>query len=499
MKPFQFQPLHCLLSGFTALAFLASLLAPTAAVYAGVDDPEDLQKNIGKSLVAGVDFEIVEKSSSGLLSLGAMWLKRGDALFSEKSYPEALEFYKKAVKKGTSGAKEKLQEALIHLVKKGDDLYLDKKAEEAFIFYTQVVVYENEEAKERIAELGVELGDSYAAKGNQAEALKYYEQAAFYGNEEGKSRLSKLKSARKLNETVSLPNLPVWSQPPDILLEKQDVWFTSGNFSRALKIYSKAAFGGDAGAQVKLRLTAKQMIQVLSAEGENNPRSKVLALFEPEGREKTALDLTGNRIDLAGVAALVSILPQTKLVTLYLSNNQIGDAGLKILETVFSQIKITELYLNESHIGAEGVKVLVKNMNLKVLDLGRNDIGDEEAKILAQNIIFEKLWLNGNNIGAEGVTFLAENRTLKVLGLSENKIDDAGAEALSKNRTLMELDLSGNKIGDVGTKALVGWLYRTQLQSLNLRNNDLSKGLKHRLYDNICINAKEEAVTIQTL
>jgi hypothetical protein len=111
MKTSQFFSLRRLLFGFTAVTFLVSVLAPTTAVYAGSDDPKDLQKKTltKKLLPTGVDAEVPENRFSATAAL--LWLRRGDALYAKKSYVEALGFYEKAAGKGREKEKKKARQA----------------------------------------------------------------------------------------------------------------------------------------------------------------------------------------------------------------------------------------------------------------------------------------------------------------------------------------------------------------------------------------------------
>ncbi len=193
MEPSQPKLHHHLFFGITALALLSTTLTLNTAVYAGSEDPKKLKT---KPRVANLPAGVSSKKQP--LGSVTMWLERGDTLYAQKKYPEAIELYQKAVKKGSHDAEEKLQNTLSELVIKGDELYLAQKLEEAFSWYTQSALYGSTEAKEKIADFGAEIGDAYAAKGNQAEALKCYEQAASYGSEEAREKLEKLNQSERV-------------------------------------------------------------------------------------------------------------------------------------------------------------------------------------------------------------------------------------------------------------------------------------------------------------
>jgi Leucine Rich repeat/Leucine rich repeat len=431
-----------LLSGFAVTTFL-SFLAEPLPVYAGSDDPEQAKfkaRPSGEPLPAGENSGNLEKKASGLSSLAALWLKRGNDLFEEMNYPEALEFYKMAAKQGN-------EEAVTQLFLKGEEFYTKKKIKQAMDWYAEAFAYGREEAKEKIAAFGLEAGNSYVAKGQRC-----YEQAAFLGNKEAKEKLKQLKLPEakkqrrlKATEEQKQETAAAAKPAPLSLVQQGDVFLKDGNLTEALKAYSEAVLKGNAAAQGKLKSTAEWMLQELSAEGKN-PYAKVFALFDPEGREQTELNLRFSKVDAAGTASLASILSQTKVTTLDLSGNLIGNAGAEILS---------------------------KNTTLTMLSLGSNQIGDAGAQALSKNT------------------------TLTTLNLEWNQIGDAGAQALPKNTTLTTLDLSGNEIGDAGAKALLKALSKMSLKSLDLSRNCLSDAVKKELKSKTYHNAKGELVKVE--
>ena len=94
--------------------------------------------------------------------------------------------------------------------------------------------------------------------------------------------------------------------------------------------------------------------------------------------------------------------------------------------------------------------LIVKNSNVKSLDLSNNKLLNVDYLLLNKIDALQSLYLSDNNIiNIDKVSiFLKENKTLKILDLKNNKITkiDKLLEALTINNTLQYIDLCGNNI-----------------------------------------------------
>ena len=153
-----------------------------------------------------------------------------------------------------------------------------------------------------------------------------------------------------------------------------------------------------------------------------------------------ALKLGGNRIGVAGAAALARALGANRsLGTLSLADNRLGDAG-----------------------GAAMAGALRHNMTLTTLHLGGCGLGPEGAAALAAALIssngLQQLRLCRNPLGEEGATPLAaaltRNHGLRSLDLTATRLGDGAAlrlgVALPLNHGLRCLRLDDNRLSDAG-------------------------------------------------
>lgn len=183
------------------------------------------------------------------------------------------------------------------------------------------------------------------------------------------------------------------------------------------------------------------------------------------------LSLSNNKIGLSSVQALAD---NSSLETLDLSGKtfgerppRIGDEGAKLLSNNKTMKKLT---LCSQNITAKGVSDLVKNTQLRTLNLGINKIGDEGAAIIAESSITD-LYCYHCNITDKGAKALASKR-FNILYLVRNYISDAGAYAFAKQHNVTSLDLMLNEIHDEGAIALS--MYGT-MKSLNVYDNRIGK------------------------
>jgi uncharacterized protein (TIGR02996 family) len=112
----------------------------------------------------------------------------------------------------------------------------------------------------------------------------------------------------------------------------------------------------------------------------------------------TSLDVSGNDIGETGVAALAASPAMARLRTLRLNNNRIGDAGLAMLvkSPLFARVLGAEhrLEVRGNFIGPAGVAALAAGPALAActaLDLSHNYLGDEGAAALLRSPHLGKL------------------------------------------------------------------------------------------------------------
>jgi uncharacterized protein (TIGR02996 family) len=166
-------------------------------------------------------------------------------------------------------------------------------------------------------------------------------------------------------------------------------------------------------------------------------RDDAANLFDlPVLRELDHLDLSDNRLNADGVAALAESRATCGLRVLNLSGTRPGVTGIRAL---------TE---EKSRLG-----------RLRGLDVSDNGLGPVAVKDLA---------------GAPGL------RKLQVLNLDKNPVRNAGAIALAKSphlSELLELDLSDAEIRDAGAVALAESPHLENLLRLNLRCRKVGRPL----------------------
>ncbi|KAG9465554.1 hypothetical protein GDO78_018099 [Eleutherodactylus coqui] len=125
--------------------------------------------------------------------------------------------------------------------------------------------------------------------------------------------------------------------------------------------------------------------------------------------------------------------------------------------------------------------------SLKVFRLHRSKVDDDKVRVLIRSLLdrpsFVHLDLSHNQIsdrGARAVGKLLNQSQLQVLNLCNNNVRPHGAQAiahaLTKNSTLQILNLRLNHIGDEGGQALCNALQQnTSLQKIHIGSNELSE------------------------
>jgi len=138
----------------------------------------------------------------------------------------------------------------------------------------------------------------------------------------------------------------------------------------------------------------------------------------------TELDLTDNPLESAGVAALAKSKHLGKLRSLVLTNVALPptDGGLAALTALLGSKhfrSLTHLNLGRNHINADGVRAVVASplfARLTHLDLSHNRIGEQGAKALtnADASKLESLDLSGMGLGVRARLWLATTFGKKV-------------------------------------------------------------------------------------
>ncbi len=181
----------------------------------------------------------------------------------------------------------------------------------------------------------------------------------------------------------------------------------------------------------------------------------------------TALDVSSNDIDDAGVRAVIASKSLSRLHTLRLSYNHIGDAGVIALarsELLGRMIaRSTRLELQTNEIGPVGAEALAGSPLLSrcnSLDLKNNAIGNNGLAVILGSPYLQNLRVlkvGRNQITGGGVIALRESLPrvfthLRVLDLSDNRLTDHGIrilETANLNGAVL-IDVSGNNQASAG-------------------------------------------------
>ena len=176
----------------------------------------------------------------------------------------------------------------------------------------------------------------------------------------------------------------------------------------------------------------------------------------------------------------------------YYSN--ISDSDCSSLVYFFKHLHGKQLNLSENHIGPHGcteLAKLVKDGNLKTLDIGFNNVGDQGLKSFSEALQSEEcklqtFYISGNDITAVGVKHLSNALKSKLCQLTElhlgkPELTDEGVKYLrdalkSEHCQLTELFLTKNQLTDEGVKYLSDALKseQCQLTDLYLAGNQLT-------------------------
>lgn len=247
--------------------------------------------------------------------------------------------------------------------------------------------------------------------------------------------------------------------------------FRAGSPQKVLSVLREAAANGTLEHGESLDLTD------LKLTGEH--LEQICAVFAGlESNKLKWLDLSENKITMAGAKALAQTACLAGLQHLDLGGNDLHDAGAgELAKGTFTALRHLNLRLNS--IGAEGVRALTKAASLPALehlDLSRNDLGPQGAEALGQarHWPLAHLDLGSSGLTDDGVKTLMRGghfKFLKHLDLSFNGMEGPSAEALAHNRQLrglQHLSLKCNPgLGDEGIEQV------TKQQFTNLNHLDL--------------------------
>ncbi|KAM4808664.1 leucine-rich repeat-containing protein 74B [Rhinophrynus dorsalis] len=191
-------------------------------------------------------------------------------------------------------------------------------------------------------------------------------------------------------------------------------------------------------------------------------------------------------------ALAVSLVTNTKIVSLNLSDNWLGgDGAAAIAEMLKENCYISELHLSDNKLGLKGAKalshMLVENTTLQKVNLSGSEFNDQAAEHVSEALMnnqkLESLDLSHNMFGdGSGELFgtaIAENIGMLDLNLSWNYFRGRGAVAIAKglgaNIFLKVLDISYNGFANDGAGALGEALkVNNVLEELNISNNRIS-------------------------
>lgn len=211
--------------------------------------------------------------------------------------------------------------------------------------------------------------------------------------------------------------------------------------------------------------------------------ASMIASILPKSRIHS-LYLKGNKITDRGVSELAKTIFKSEVQILDLWHNEVSDQGLEILSLILPRTKIQVLDLAENkltHLKALA-EVLPNCLSLRVLYLGRNIIEGTDTALFAiglEKSTIRLLDIGYNKLGSGGAVTIFQGAppTMQILDLSENNLQNSGAIGIAKilpqKPNLRLLDLKKNGIGPEGGQLLWDSLASTNLEVLNLRLNQI--------------------------
>ncbi|WP_253305921.1 hypothetical protein [unidentified bacterial endosymbiont] len=208
------------------------------------------------------------------------------------------------------------------------------------------------------------------------------------------------------------------------------------------------------------------------------------------------LDLAHREIGDAGISMIASILPKSRIHSLYLKGNKITDRGVsELAKTIFkSGVQILDLWHNEvSDQGLEILSLILPKTKIQVLDLAENKLTHLKAlaKVLPNCLCLRVLYLGRNIIGGTDATLFSiglEKSTIRLLDIGYNKLGSDGAVAIFQGAppTMQILDLSENDLQNSGAIGIAKILpQKPNLRLLDLKKNGIGPEGGQLLWDTL--------------
>jgi Ran GTPase-activating protein (RanGAP) involved in mRNA processing and transport len=195
---------------------------------------------------------------------------------------------------------------------------------------------------------------------------------------------------------------------------------------------------------------------------------KLLDQISKNKHTNETLSLLEQDVNDEGVEALSEALKTNEYIKeIDLSNNKISPNAVKFL----CNAKIARLNLSGNPI-KEGAALFAKTTHIQELLLAGCSISDSIAQAILKNIQLKRVDLSGNDLGDEAVEGIPDDSRLEALMFNHNNLTATGAKSIAKHKNIIELLLGTNRIGDEG---IVYFADNDKLQILNLMQNGITK------------------------
>ena len=208
------------------------------------------------------------------------------------------------------------------------------------------------------------------------------------------------------------------------------------------------------------------------------------------------LELQNNNLQSSIGFVLKALNKLSTLESLVLQNNQLTEKhGESLRSVINNNASLETLFLGSNNINLGAVKIagaLQNIKSLKMLDFSNINLSKEVIHKLSTAIkssnYLELLTIGSNNLQSSAIVILQSLSyvtTLKVLDMNNNHIGEKGGEMLAaviKNNTrLNELYFSSNNLQNSVIKILEALQTISNLESLDLSNNNLPEGIGIKL------------------